>query len=81
MVADVNDDIEAEPTLCDDRVVQSVKEDRHQGFEVGTLATRTQTDPREQSSGRDAPGEGIYPEAEPRAIERNLDGRGDGGLA
>ena len=40
MVADVNDDIEAEPTLCDDRVVQSVKEDRHQGFEVGTLATR-----------------------------------------
>ena len=34
MVADVNDDIEAEPTLCDDRVVQSVKEDRHQGFEV-----------------------------------------------
>ena len=46
MVADVNDDIEAEPTLCDDRVVQSVKEDRHQGFEVGTLATGTQTNPR-----------------------------------
>ena|GEM_PF-6054467 len=41
MMADVNDDIEAEPTLRDDRFVQSVKKDRHQGFEVGTLTPGT----------------------------------------
>jgi predicted ABC-type ATPase len=46
MVADVNDDIEAEPTLRDDRFVQSVEKDRHKGFEVRTFTPRTQTNPR-----------------------------------
>ena len=69
MMADVNDDIEADPTLSDDRFVQSVKEDRHQGLEVGTLTPGTQTNPGQRLNGRDSPREGIYSHAEPRTIE------------
>lgn len=60
MMADVNDDIEAESILRNDRFVQGVKKDRHKGFEVGTLTPRTQANPRQELNGRDSPRESVY---------------------
>jgi hypothetical protein len=46
MMAYVNDDIEPESALSNDRFVQGVKEYPHIGFEIRTFTPRPQTNPR-----------------------------------